>query len=336
MYWKEVNKMLFMTCLILSIYLSLNMSSFFGLWMSMELNLMCFLPILISSKSMLEGEIMSKYFLIQFLGSFMFLYMIILIDHLKDYESYLNLILILSICLKMGASPFHFWIPSIFKGLSWTKIFILSVFQKMIPLIVLVEMKLDIMILLMISFLSIFMGSLGGLNQFCIRKLMGFSSISHLGWMLLLMKFSTYMLLIYFLFYSILNLEICYFFMKENFSYLSDLLQFKSNKLFSTLFCFNFLSLGGLPPFFGFFPKAFSLAYLIQNNLNMFAFLILILSMISLYFYLRLTLKNISLTKKTGKLFKNFSFTKDFTVLFLLKVTSYFISFLIFLVALIN
>jgi len=85
--------------------------------------------------------------------------------------------------LKRGAAPFHFWFPNVIEGLSWINSLILITWQKIAPLILTSYIIINKIILISVI-LSIIIGSLGGLNQTSLRKLMAFSSINHLGWIL--------------------------------------------------------------------------------------------------------------------------------------------------------
>lgn len=132
----------------------------------------------------------------------------------------------------------------------------LITWQKIAPLILLsYTLKLDIFIASIIV-LSVLIGSLGGLNQTSLRKIIAYSSINHLGWLIAAITIRERLWGLYFRVYTFLSTAIIYilnsfklFHVNQVFSlnYVSPVKKFA---VFTT-----FLSLGGLPPFLGFLPK---------------------------------------------------------------------------------
>lgn len=191
--------------------------------------------------------------------------------------------------LKRGAAPFHFWFPSVIEGLSWNRNLILITWQKIAPLIIL-SYSLSNNLLVFSIFCAIIFGSLGGLNQTSLRKLIAFSSINHLGWMLAGIIRNENLWFTYFLFYTFLSIRIILMF--NNFKLFNIAQTFKifnSNQFLKVSIFVVLLSLGGLPPFLGFMPKWLIIELLISNNLFFMLNIILFLTLVTLYFYLRLT-----------------------------------------------
>lgn len=254
---------------------------------------MSFIPLIIRSKNLFSSESSLKYFLIQALASAIFLFSIILFYLFLNFKIYLifyNFILISStILLKRGTAPFHFWFPRVIEGLNWYRNFILITWQKLAPLIVL-SYCLRLNLLIIIILCSILFGSLGGINQTSLRKLMAFSSINHLGWMIAGILNNETIWITYFLFYTFLNLSIVYIF--NNFKLFNVNQTFKifnTNKFINVSLFVLLLSLGGLPPFLGFIPKWIIIELLIKRNNFVLLVFILFITLITLYFYLRLT-----------------------------------------------
>lgn len=99
-------------------------------------------------------------------------------------NNFYELLILSTLLLKNGAAPFHFWFPGVIEGLSWINGLILITWQKIAPLI-LISYNINYNFFLISIILSIIIGALGGLNQTSLRKLIAFSSINHLGWILI-------------------------------------------------------------------------------------------------------------------------------------------------------
>nr|YP_010154777.1 NADH dehydrogenase subunit 2 [Gryllodes sigillatus]QQX28012.1 NADH dehydrogenase subunit 2 [Gryllodes sigillatus] len=285
------SKLLFLLMLILGTLISISSNSWPATWMGLEINLMSFIPLMSSKENMMSTEAAMKYFIIQALASSMLLTLIILnmIIPTSD-ETIMNSIISLTLLLKMGAAPFHMWFPSVMEGLSWLNCFLLMTWQKLAPFVILSYLSVNQTIMLTIMILSIIIGSIGGLNQTSTRKIMAYSSINHIGWMLMGLMMSENIWLIYFSIYSILSATILL--MLNNLSSQhSNQIPFSWNSPTGKfLISINLLSLGGLPPFLGFLPKWL----IIQNSFysqTSFTVLVMILcTLITLFYYIRLVM----------------------------------------------
>nr|YP_009532936.1 NADH dehydrogenase subunit 2 [Euclimacia badia]AYG51271.1 NADH dehydrogenase subunit 2 [Euclimacia badia] len=286
------NNFFFFIMLMLGTFIAICSNSWFGVWMGLEINLLSFIPLLNNVKNSLSTESSLKYFLVQVLASSILLFSIILMSLFENLSFLninfmLNLILNSSILMKMGAAPFHFWFPEMMEGLSWNMSLTLMTWQKIAP-ILLISYCFNSNYLLLIMVLSIFIGSLGGLNQTSLRKIMAYSSINHIGWMLASLMISNTYWFIYFLIYSMIVASMTYFFNIYNIFYINQNFNLNFlNPIIKFLIYCNFLSLGGLPPFLGFLPKWM----IIQNFSYNYSMLVLMvmLTLITLFFYIRIT-----------------------------------------------
>lgn len=191
--------------------------------------------------------------------------------------------------LKSGAAPFHFWFPEVIEGLSWFNGLILITWQKIAPLI-LISYNFCYNFFIISIILSILIGSLGGLNQTSIRKLMAFSSINHLGWILLAIINNELLWITYFLLYSLLSISIIIIFNNFKLFYFNQIFNISIiNPIIKFLIFLNLLSLGGLPPFLGFLPKWLVIQNLTSINQLFILTISICLTLITLYFYLRLS-----------------------------------------------
>nr|YP_009327165.1 NADH dehydrogenase subunit 2 [Orthetrum sabina]ANX09989.1 NADH dehydrogenase subunit 2 [Orthetrum sabina] len=277
----------FMLSLMSGTVISISSSSWLGMWMGLEMNLLSFIPIINKNGSPYETESAMKYFLVQAMASIMFL-IAILISEMIDFsmELYCPYLISSALLMKMGAAPFHFWFPGVMEGISWMNCFILMTWQKIAPFI-LISYKLMNNMLVMVIFMSTLIGSVGGLNQNSTRKIMAYSSIGHLGWMISAMMISNNLWLIYFMIYSLLNMAVLYLFYNQSMYQLSQAYFIKNNATIKFSMMISMLSLGGLPPFLGFLPKWLVIQGLsLQYSFFMLLFMVM-MTLMTLYFYMR-------------------------------------------------
>nr|YP_009378985.1 NADH dehydrogenase subunit 2 [Cestrotus liui]ARI44186.1 NADH dehydrogenase subunit 2 [Cestrotus liui] len=286
------SKIMFMLILMMGTMITVSANSWLGAWMGLEINLLSFIPLMSDTNNLMSSEASLKYFLTQALASSVLLFAIILFlmeNNLFISEKIFSKSMILSaLLLKSGTAPFHFWFPNVMEGLTWMNALILMTWQKIAPLMLMSYMQIKLILLICII-LSTIIGSLGGLNQTSLRKLMAYSSINHLGWMISAMYSSEMMWLMYFLFYSFLSINLIYFFNLFKIFQLNQLfsLFFVSKSIKFSMF-FNLLSLGGLPPFLGFLPKWLVIQMLSAESQLFLMSLLTVMTLITLYFYLRL------------------------------------------------
>nr|WPV76875.1 NADH dehydrogenase subunit 2 [Phlebotomus chinensis] len=291
------SKTLFMTTLIIGIIITISSNSWLSVWMGLEINLLSFIPLMTDENNLYSNEASLKYFLTQAMASSLLLFSIILFlnynllnFNLWNINFWTKLSLInLTLLIKMGSAPFHFWFPSVMNCLSWFNNWLLMTIQKIAPFI-LIFYSFNFYINMTSLILSLIFGSLGGLNQTSIRKIMAYSSINHLSWMLCSIFFSKNLWLNYFFFYYFLTSSIVLLFNLFNIFYINQFFLYFNNNLTIKFSIFILLlSLGGLPPFLGFFPKWLVIQYLMFNNFYFILLLMVIFTLFTLYFYLQMT-----------------------------------------------
>nr|YP_009307952.1 NADH dehydrogenase subunit 2 [Myrianida brachycephala]AOR87125.1 NADH dehydrogenase subunit 2 [Myrianida brachycephala] len=303
--------------LIFSIFLAMSSNIWFLMWMSMEINLLMFIPIMLSSNSNYETEAAIKYFLIQATASIIIMFLFMM-NFYKTFIPNMNIIFFFTLMMKLGMAPCHLWFPQIMNCLTWMNCFILSSIQKIIPLYLISFMLLALnlySVLLLVSINSL-VGGWGGLNQTQMRPLLAYSSINHLAWMLASLSVSLLLTLMYFISYMIMNLPIFYNLFYNNSKSLFKYNVFSSMSYDSKLFLsMNFLSLGGMPPFLGFLPKwmlissfsakaPFLIIILIMGSLmSMFYYLSIVMNMMLSSFNINMNKFNLSLLYSTLSFF---------------------------------
>nr|UOU84915.1 NADH dehydrogenase subunit 2 [Microchrysa flavicornis] len=284
------SKILFLTTLMSGTLISISSSSWLSAWMGLEINLLSFIPLMSNNKNSMTTETALKYFLTQAIASSIFLVAVILsMLKISFYPSLnYNTLIIIALLIKSGTAPFHFWFPSVMDGLSWFNSIILMTWQKIAPMILISYIYMfNFMIYFIIA--SAIIGAIGGLNQTSIRKLMAFSSINHIGWMIAAMSESNKLWLVYFLFYTFLSTTVILVFNYYKIFHLNQVYSlFNSSSIMKFSLFVNLLSMGGLPPFLGFFPKWIVIQQLTMTNQLTLMFILILTSLITLYFYIRL------------------------------------------------
>nr|QNP10032.1 NADH dehydrogenase subunit 2 [Ochthebius delgadoi] len=284
-------KLLFLISLMTGTLITISSYSWMGMWMGMEINLLSMIPLLSNYKNMLNNEAALKYFITQALASTMMLFAIIMMssNFMKNWENSFNLIFNSSMLTKMGAAPFHFWFPEVMEGLNWMNCLLLLTWQKIAPMILVMYNNMTMFFSMVIMF-SMFISGILGINQTSLRKILAYSSINHIGWMISSLLFMESIWMIYFITYSIISINIILIFKKFNIFYLTQtFFLMNKNSLMKMFFIMNFLSLGGLPPFLGFMPKWLTLQLLLESNIMLLPLIMVIMTLVTLYFYMRIT-----------------------------------------------
>nr|YP_009440922.1 NADH dehydrogenase subunit 2 [Hydromanicus wulaianus]AHC32052.1 NADH dehydrogenase subunit 2 [Hydromanicus wulaianus] len=303
------SKMMFFILMIFSIFLTLSSNSWISCWMGLEINTLAFLPFIFKKNNSLKSEMSIKYFIIQSMSSINFLFLIMIMKfnlwNLKNYDNIILMNINLSLMFKLGSSPFHLWMINIIESLTWMNMFIFFTIQKLPPLI-LISYYLNYKFMYLMIILNCLFGSLGGLNQLSIRKIMSFSSIYNFSWMFSSLMISENMFLFFMMMYSLILISLMLFFSLMNLSYMNQLYLLKTNKWFILIILLNLLSLGGLPPFLGFITKwIISISFI---KINSFIIIILMMSsLINLYYYIQLMYPIFLLNKFEIKWFQFFN-----------------------------
>nr|AQP28605.1 NADH dehydrogenase subunit 2 [Termes sp. A TB-2017] len=288
-------KILLLITLVGGMLVSVSSNSWLGAWMGLEINLMSFIPLMSNVKNMYNTEASLKYFIVQVLASATLLFLVVmktLTEDLFTFEMnpYAPMVICTPLLLKSGAAPFHWWFPGVMEGLSWENCALLMTVQKAAPLM-LMSYLIDInTFTLSIILMSTIVGSIGGLNQTSMRKILTYSSINHTGWMLIALITSENLWIIYYAIYSILALTVVSAIKMSGVSFINQtMMTNKEITLMKFMLFTSLLSLGGLPPFLGFLPKWIVIQTMITNSMAPLATIVVVTSLITLYYYLKIS-----------------------------------------------
>nr|YP_010032413.1 NADH dehydrogenase subunit 2 [Cicadetta abscondita]QOW07738.1 NADH dehydrogenase subunit 2 [Cicadetta abscondita] len=286
--------LLYLIFLFMGIMISISSNNWLGCWMGIEMNMVSFLPVMANKMSIYASESMIKYFIVQSMGSSLLLISII-INMMIDF----NYMIMISLMIKIGCPPFHFWYVSVIEGLSWMVCFILMTIQKIIPLIMLSYLDVDMSLFVIMACIW---GCIGGLGYSSMRKIIAYSSIYNLSWIFSGIMIINYSWLIYYFIYSFTLMAVCYMFNMFNINYINQFIMISYDFLKSLMMMCIFMSMGGLPPFLGFFPKLIMINCLLLNNMLFICTILLMTALIVLFFYLRILITTLMMNTISMKM----------------------------------
>jgi NADH-ubiquinone oxidoreductase chain 2 len=243
------------------------------------------------------------------------------------YVPYCLLLISVGLLFKISAAPFHFWSPDVYDGIPTivtTFVAIIAKISILILLLHLVHFTNNIYIsnqytwtssLLVSSLLSLIIGTVLGLTQFRIKRLYAYSTISHVGFLLLALSInsieSIQSFIFYLIQYSITNLNAfilllsigysLYFYINKEFDknnsfidknnspiqLISQLKGYYSiNHMLAISLAITLFSFAGIPPFLGFFAKQMVFSAALQDGFIFLAIVAVFTSVISAVYYL--------------------------------------------------
>nr|AUR26889.1 NADH dehydrogenase subunit 2 [Acanthiza nana] len=291
-------KLIFAISLLLGTTITISSNHWVMAWAGLEINTLAILPLISKSHHPRAIEAATKYFLVQSAASALVLFSSMTNawhtgqwDITQLTHPVACLVLTAAIAMKLGLVPFHFWFPEVLQGTSLTTGLLLSTAMKFPPitLFFLTSPSLNPTLLTTMALLSAALGGWMGLNQTQIRKILAFSSISHLGWMAIILSYSPKLTLLNFYLYSLMTAAVFLTLNTMKALKLSTLMTaWAKTPSLNTILLLTLLSLAGLPPLTGFLPKWAIIQELTKQGLAPTAVIISLLSLLSLFFYLRL------------------------------------------------
>jgi len=309
---------LFILFAILGSFVLISSDNFLTAFIGLELqSLSLYLMAAFNTKNLNSNEAGIKYFSLGALSSGFLLFGISMIyfdtasftfQNLADFStiSEVGLALVLiALFFKVSAAPFHIWTPDVYEGSPTISALFFASLPKFASLIFLFRIyhELNISnieslnyIFQLVCAISLLVGVYGAITQKVIKRLLAFSSINHIGFILLAIMSYQYMsegtiffyLIIYLVtifgvFSVILNLRTS----EGEITLLTGLNGLKASSRFKAISMLVFLfSLAGIPPFAGFFAKFFILSASINEGLYLLSIIAVISSVIAAFYYL--------------------------------------------------
>ncbi len=215
--------------------------------------------------------------------------------------------ILVGLAFKISAVPFHMWAPDVYQGsptsvtLFFTmvpKIAALTVFIRFlyVPFLNLIDQWQ--MIIVFLSIASMLFGAIAAIGQTNIKRLIAYSSISHIGYTLAGLAAGTnngiQSSIVYISIYIIMNLALfsCLLMLKRNNKYYEDIKDLsglsKNHPLLSLSLLVILFSLAGIPPLAGFFAKFYIFKAVIEQSMFFLAVVGLLSTVVAAFYYLRI------------------------------------------------
>ena len=358
---------------ILGMLVMISANDLIILYISIELQSLSLYVLVALRRGSIKGsEAALKYFILGSIASAVILYgcsMVYSVVGATNYEiikqfsdqSFDNLILSLGLVLiisgvafKLSAAPFHMWTPDVYEGSPTSVTTVLITLPKLAALIVLVNLLLYpfqnqtitwVPIIIIISILSMAIGSISALKQDNLKRLFAFSTIANIGYVMIglasvndeAIKASFLYMFIYtlatlgvFSFIMILRREDRQLVTVSDISGLS-----RSKPLLALSVAILLLSLAGIPPFGGFFGKLFIFTAAIEAGNLYLAIAGVIFSVISAYYYLKI-IKTMYLDESSEELNYNLDQKQLFIIILMAFLMLFFVIYAETLITFIN
>jgi NADH-quinone oxidoreductase subunit N len=245
-------------------------------------------------------------------GSFGSLYLTYIFSQSFQSVGILGAMLILTAFLfKVGLFPFHQWIPDVYQGAPMPSTSMISTVSKFGAVAVLLKLFVGFskhidfeMILSIIAAASMLIGALLPIVQTHIKRFLAYSAIGHAGFMLMgvvhISATGISSIFAYMLVYSLTLMMtfVCLMSLQDkraggedhsfdiSLSHLEGLSQIRPKHTFVLAVCL--LSMGGMPPLIGFFPKLLILQHILSEKMIVLAVIAIICSVINLFYYLKI------------------------------------------------
>ena len=215
--------------------------------------------------------------------------------------------LIVGVAFKLGAVPFHMWVPDIYHGSPTATTLFIGTAPKLAAFAILMRLLVDGMgtlqtdwtpILVILAVLSMAIGNIVAIAQSNIKRMLAYSTISHVGFLLLGVLAGTAegysASLFYVIVYMLMGLGgfgMIILMSRRGFE-AENIADFRGLNERSPWFAFMMLilmfSMAGVPPFLGFWAKLTVIAEVVKVDMIWLAAVAVIFSIIGAYYYLRI------------------------------------------------
>nr|QZZ18336.1 NADH dehydrogenase subunit 2 [Shaddai sp. SL-2021a] len=290
----NLTNIMFFVMIMTGLLISMCSNNWLLVWCGLEISLISFMPLL-TNKLMSSSESCIKYFIIQSISSAMLIMGMMLM--LTEFNGDYLLVLVSALMIKMGVAPFHNWVLTVIESINIYSMFLMFTVMKIIPLMLLSYLISNILGLMV--FITLITGSVMGLNQNSLRKILGYSSIYNMGFIISVMN-CNFMWISYLFMYSVLVFLIVTI-INNNFNFINQLMLNQNNMFFKISFWISLLSMGGMPPMLGFSIKLMVLEYMMYMNNILLMFIMIVTSLLVMFYYFRMMFVSILLSSMMPK-----------------------------------
>lgn len=216
--------------------------------------------------------------------------------------------IVAGLVFKVGAVPFHMWLPDVYEGAPMTITAFMSVGPKAAGFAVILRVFLNPLvasshvwiIVAVIAVATMALGSFVALVQDNFKRLLAYSSIAHAGFALFGVVAGgadgIASVMLYLLIYAFMTLGIfATVIMMRNGDFSGEIIEdytgfAKLHPALALLMLLYLFSLAGIPPTAGFFAKFYVLVALVERGFVMLAVIAVLLSAVAAYFYIRIVM----------------------------------------------
>ena len=211
------------------------------------------------------------------------------------------------LAFKVSAVPFHMWTPDVYEGAPTSITAFFAIVPKVSAVALIYRFCLEpfgnfysewSQIIIFLSIASMFVGGIAAISQTNIKRLLAYSSIGHVGYILVGLASANEEgikgVIIYMTIYVVMNIAVFSIILslKQSNNYIEKILEFsglsKQQPLVALSLAIIMLSMAGIPPFAGFFGKFYIFMAALKADLILLAVLGVLSSVISAFYYLRI------------------------------------------------
>ena len=343
---------------VLGMMIMISSNDLIVFYMGLELQSLCLYVLATYNRDQLKSsEAGLKYFVLSALSSGLLLYGCSLIygftgstnfdvisNQLNSNEYALTfgiVFILVGLAFKISAVPFHMWAPDVYEGSPTTVTLFFAIVPKIAALTVFIRFLyvpfLNLlnqwqMILVFLSIASMLFGAVAAIGQTNLKRLIAYSSISHIGYTLAGLATASnegiQSSIIYISIYIVMNLALfsCLLMLKRKDQYYEDIDDLsglsKNHPLLSLCLLIVLFSLAGIPPLAGFFAKFYIFKSVLEQSMYFLAIVGLLSTVVAAFYYLRI-IKIIYFDKEKDKydsdhsLWLKFSLTVSTILIFL-------------------
>ncbi len=212
----------------------------------------------------------------------------------------------ISLAFKFGAAPFHMWIPDVYHGSLITTTLLLSTVPKIAVFIILIKLLGLVFsglvifwsdILQILAILSIIIGNVTAISQTNIKRMLAYSTIANIGFILLSLSIGSFDSFVSAMFYTltyVITTILAFGLLSQILSNKNPIEEIndlgglaKDNPLVAFMLMVIMLSYIGIPPFLGFHAKLFIIQSLVISSSIMLSLFAVVMTVIGSYYYLR-------------------------------------------------